>query len=64
MGQARQERARAYSDAKVARARSFLARPQDEAESFRDRLAAARYTCGERKRWLQDVEADERQASQ
>lgn len=56
------ELARAYSDVKVARARGFLAQRQEEVQSLTDRLAIARRTCDELKRWLTDVEAEERQA--
>lgn len=56
------ELARAYSDAKVARAKSFLAQRQEEVQALTDRLAIARRTCDELKRWLTDIEADERQA--
>lgn len=53
--------AQVYSDDSVARARAFLTQRQEEAERYADHLAAARRTCDELKRWLQDVEADERQ---
>jgi len=56
------ELARAYSDVKVARARSFLTQRQEEVQALTDRLAIARRTCDELKRWLTDIEADERQA--
>lgn len=56
------ELARAYSDAKVARAKSFLAQRQEEVQALIDRLAIARRTCDELKRWQADIEADERQA--
>jgi hypothetical protein len=54
--------ARAYSDVKVARAKSFLAQRQEEVHAMTDRLAIARRTCDELKRWLTDIEAEERQA--
>jgi chromosome segregation ATPase len=56
------ELARAYSDVKVARARAFLSQRQEEVQALTDRLAIARRTCDELKRWLTDVEAEERQA--
>lgn len=56
------ELARAYSDVKVARAKSFLAQRQEEVQALTDRLAIARRTCDELKRWLTDIESDERQA--
>ncbi len=56
------ELARAYSDVKVARARSFLSQRQEEVQALTDRLAIARRTCDELKRWLTDIEAEERQA--
>lgn len=54
--------ARAYSDAKVTRAREFLKQRQEEVHSLTDRLAIARRTCDELRRWSQDVDAEERQA--
>ncbi len=56
------ELAKAYSDVKVARAKSFLAQRQEEVQALTDRLAIARRTCDELKRWLTDIESDERQA--
>lgn len=56
------ELARAYSDVKVARARSFLAQRQEEVQGLTDRLAIARRTCDELKRWSTDIDAEERQA--
>jgi len=56
------ELARAYSDDKVARARIFLSQRQEEVHALTDRLAAARRTCDELRRWMQDVDAEERQA--
>lgn len=58
------ELARAYSDVKVARARMFLQQRQEEVHALTDRLAIARATCDELRRWLTDVEAEERQAQQ
>lgn len=54
--------ARAYSDTKVARAREFLKQRQEEVHALTDRLAAARLTVDELRRWLTDVEAEERRA--
>lgn len=56
------ELARSYSDVKVARAKGFLAQRQEEVQALTDRLAIARRTCDELKRWLTDIEAEERQA--
>ena len=54
--------ARAYSDERVNRARLFLKQRQEEALALTDRLALARRTCDELRRWLTDIEAEERQA--
>lgn len=54
--------ARAYNDDKVARARMFLKQRQEEAHALTDRLAIARRTCEELRRWLTDIETEERQA--
>ena len=56
--------ARTYSDARVARARDFLKQRQEEARSLTDRIAIARRTTDELRRWLTDIEAEERQAEQ
>ncbi len=56
------ELARTYSDDKVARARLFLEQRQQEVQALTDRLSIARRTCDELRRWLTDIEADERQA--
>ncbi len=56
--------ARAYSDDKVNRARNFLKQRQEEAHALTDRLAIARRTCDELRRWLTDIEAEERTAQQ
>ncbi|WP_124088355.1 DNA repair protein, partial [Pseudogemmobacter humi] len=55
------ELARAYSDVKVARAKTFLHQRQEEVAALTDRLALARATCDELRRWLTDIEAEERQ---
>jgi predicted nucleic acid-binding Zn-ribbon protein len=56
--------ARTYSDEKVGRARLFLKQRQEEAHDLSDRIAAARRTCDELRRWLTDVEAEERTSHQ
>lgn len=53
--------ARVYSDEKVDRARGFLKQRQEEVQAMQERLAVARKTCDELRRWLTDVEAEERQ---
>jgi len=52
--------ARAYSDDKVNRAREFLKARQSDADLLSERIKLARMTCDELKRWLTDVEAEER----
>jgi len=64
MSHASRDLARVYSDEKVARAKTFLEQRQQETAAFRERMAAARQTCDALKTWLQDVEADERQAAE
>ncbi len=54
--------ARVYSDEKVARARSFLTQRQEDIALAQDRITAARRTCDELRRWLTDVDAEERAA--
>lgn len=54
--------ARIYADDKVARAKSFLAQRQEEVHGVTERLDAARKTCDELRRWLNDIEADEKLA--
>ena len=54
--------ARAYSDDKVNRAKIFLKQRQEEAHALTDRLAIARRTCDDLRRWLHDIEAEERTA--
>lgn len=56
------ELARTYSDDKVARARGFLAQRQEEVQALTDRLAVARRICDDLRRWLTDIEAEERLA--
>ncbi len=55
--------ARAYSDQKVERARIFLRQRQEEAHQMSDRLSMARQTCDELRRWLADIESEERKNS-
>jgi hypothetical protein len=52
--------ARVYSDDRVERARTFLRQRQQEAERMAERLRLARMTTDELRRWLADVEAEER----
>lgn len=54
--------AQVYSDIKVARAKSFLQQRQEEVQHLTDRLAIARRTCDELRRWMGDVQAEEMQA--
>ena len=54
--------ARTYSDDKVNRAKIFLKQRQEEAQALTDRLSAARRTCDDLRRWLHDIEAEERTA--
>ncbi len=56
------ELARAYSDEKVNRAKLFLKQRQEEAHALTERLAIARRTCDDLRRWLHDIEAEERAA--
>lgn len=55
--------AKIYSEDKVARAKSFLAQRQQEAQTTEDQIRIARYACDEIRNWLNDVEADERRLS-
>lgn len=54
------ELARAYSDDKVARAKVFLHQRQEEVQALTDRLGIARRTCDELRRWMQDIDTEER----
>ena len=54
--------ARTYSDEKVNRAKLFLKQRQEEAQALTDRLALARRTCDELRRWTADIDATERTA--
>lgn len=56
--------ARTYSDDRVARARAFLQQRQEEVTALTDRITLARQTVDELRRWLTDIEAEERQAEQ
>lgn len=53
--------ARVYSEDRVERARAFLRQRQEEAQAYGDRIALARAACDELRRWLTDIEAEERQ---
>lgn len=53
--------AQTYSDEKVNRAKGFLRQRQEEVDAARDRLALARRTVDELRRWLIDVETEERE---
>ena len=52
--------ARIYSEERVARAKGFLTHRQQEVERLADRIRLARMICDEMRRWLTDVEAEER----
>jgi hypothetical protein len=54
--------ARAYSDDKVERARGFLRQRQEDVHALTERVQIVRHTCDELRRWLTDIEAEERQA--
>ena len=54
--------ARTYSDIRVNRARDFLKQRQEEVQTLTDRIAIARRTVEDLRRWLTDIEAEERQA--
>ena len=54
--------ARTYSDDRVARARAFLQQRQEEVTMLTDRITLARTTVDELRRWLTDIEVEERQA--
>jgi hypothetical protein len=63
MGFAARDLARSYSEDRVARAKGFLRQRQEEADRMAERLQIARQTCDELRRWLTDVEAEERRNS-
>jgi membrane protein implicated in regulation of membrane protease activity len=54
--------ARAYSDDKVSRAKLFLQQRQEEIQTLSDRIAIARRSVDELRRWSVDVDAEERMA--
>jgi membrane protein implicated in regulation of membrane protease activity len=54
--------ARAYSDDKVSRAKLFLQQRQEEIQTLTDRIAIARRSVDELRRWSVDVDAEERMA--
>ena len=54
------ELAAIYSDEKVARAKTFLKQRQQELETYKDQIALAQYTTSELKRWLGDLDAEDR----
>ena len=56
------ELAQTYSDERARRAKDFLRQRQQEVQALTNRLAAARTTCDQLRRWLQNVEAEEEQA--
>ncbi|MGO4855275.1 DNA repair protein [Phaeovulum sp. W22_SRMD_FR3] len=56
--------AQIYSDAKVTRAKAFLAQRQEEAQMMEEQIGLARAACDEIQTWLRDVEADERRLSE
>ena len=60
MSQIARDLARVYSDEKLARARAFLTQRQEENAALADRIRLAHYATAELKRWMQDVEADEK----
>jgi hypothetical protein len=53
--------ARAYSEDRVIRAKGFLKSRQEEVEAMQERIKIAKYTTNELRRWLEDIEAEERQ---
>lgn len=54
--------ARAYSDDKVGRAKDFLRQRQQEIDDLTQKLAMARSTCDELRRWSTDIAAEELKA--
>lgn len=52
--------ARTYSDRKVARAKTFLKQRQEELDQISDTIRLALQSSGELKRWLEDIQAEER----
>ena len=56
--------AQAYSDEKVARAKIFLQQRQEEVHLLADRISTVRHIVDDLKRWVADVDAEERTAQQ
>lgn len=59
MSQQARKLADVYSDAKVKRAREFLAQRQQEAEDQQARIVEALHACREIRKWAQQVEVEE-----
>lgn len=55
--------ARTYSDEKVERAKGFLRQRQQEVQLMNDRLEVALQTSDELRRWLTDIEVEERHSN-
>lgn len=55
--------ARIYADEKISRAKSFLRQRQEEVQLLNNRLDVALQTSDELRRWLTDIEIEERHAS-
>ncbi len=55
--------ARIYSVERVDRAKTFIKQRQEEVAQTTERLALARSTCDEIRKWMADIEAGERQNS-
>lgn len=53
--------ARIYSNDRVDRAKTFLKQRQEEVKLTQDRLALARTTCDEIRRWMAEIDAGERE---
>lgn len=62
MSFAARDLARIYSDDRVERARAFLRHRQQETQAMAERLQTARQTADELRRWLTEVEREERHA--
>jgi len=56
--------AEVYSEEKVTRARTFLEQRQKEIEDYQERIAIARYSVEQLRRWTQDVKAEEKVVEQ
>ncbi len=59
MSQISQELADTYSEAKVARARTFLQQRQEEIEQFQQRIEEAQIIQHELRQWTRDIEIEE-----